>query len=145
MTFKQFLKEDMLGTLDKKLKIDPKEFDNQTIVINPPRKLISSNGSVDDISIPTRFKILNRGKNFMTIRNVSDGKSPYEEKSPYFNRVYTIKGNEIDSFMSPPAGEAGSGGGIGGIGGMSGGGIGGTPSIGGSSPPIGGMGGELGK
>jgi hypothetical protein len=133
MGFKQFLYESMLGTFQKKLQVSPSDFLRQFIVINPPMKLKSANGEIDEIKSPTRFKIIGYGKNFLRIKDLGFGHFPYEEKSSNAGKIYTITGSNMDLFLKPPPGMSDSGGGMGGMGGMSSGGLGG---LGGNSPPL---------
>jgi hypothetical protein len=116
MDFKQFVNEHILGTFDKKLQVSPSEFMKQFIVINPPMKLKSATGEVDDIKTPTRFKIIGYGKNYIRIKDIGFGHFPYEEKSPNAGKVYTIPGNGVDLFLKPPPGMSDSGGMGGGLG-----------------------------
>lgn len=132
MQFRDFINEDFIKTLKDKLNINPSEFGRQIFIINPPMKMRDDQGNIDEITSPTRFKITSMGKGFIRIKNLGYGNFPYEEKSKYAGKSYTIQGNHIDWFLRMPPG-GGSSGGMGGIGGSMGGGM-----------PMGGLGNSMG-
>ena len=143
MKFKEFLNEDMIKTVGKKLNISPTEFARQIFIINPPMKLRDEKGNVDTITSPTRFKVISMGKNFIRVKNLGFGNFPDEEKSDNAGKTYIIKGEHIDWFLRfPPGGGGGEGGMGGGMGGLGGGGGGMGASMGGGGlSGLGGLGG----